>query len=198
VPATIVAIAATAFTVVSPPTWLGRLPQAVVDVATGERQELQQQLAAASAQSEQAAARLTASTAELTARDQTIGTQQQELSDLKSAVAARDAKLAEQGRPRRPRSRRRDRRPPPMFEAARKALLASEQTAQSAGRDDRRVATAAADGGARLSSLESEQRSQADQLANLTASGTACAGGVGAGWATDRDGSQRRDYARRA
>ena len=57
-PAIIVAGAATVFTVISPPTWLARLPRAVVDVATGQRQELQQQLATASAQAEQATKQL--------------------------------------------------------------------------------------------------------------------------------------------
>jgi hypothetical protein len=65
VPAAIIAVAATAFSIVSPPAWLGRLPQAVVDVATGERQELQQQMATASAQSEQAAKELAAASATL-------------------------------------------------------------------------------------------------------------------------------------
>jgi len=169
IPATIVAIAATAFTAVSPPTWLGRLPQAVVDVATGDRQELQQQLAAASAQSEQAAARLTATAAELTARDQTIGTQQQELTDLKSTIAARDAKLAEQGSATAAAVEAARQEARANVEAARKALIASEETANQQAETIVPLGQQTADSGARLTTLEAEQRSQADQLANLTA-----------------------------
>ena len=169
VPAVIVAGAATAFTIVSPPTWLGRLPQAVVDVATGDRQELQQQLAAASAQSAEATARLGETTTALTARDQTIVTQQQELTDLKSAVAARDAKLAEQGAATTVAVEAARREAAAGVEAARKALLASEQTASQQAETIVALRQQAADSGARLSSLEADQRSQASLLANLTA-----------------------------
>jgi chemotaxis protein MotB len=169
VPAAMVAIAATAFTVVSPPTWLGRLPQAVVDVATGDRQELQQQLTAATAQSAEATARLAETTATITARDQAIATQQRELTDLKSTVAARDAKLAEQESATAAAVEAARKEAAANLEEARKALLASEQTANQQAETIVALRQQAADSGARLTTLEAEQRSQVDQLANLTA-----------------------------
>ena len=169
IPATIVAIAATAFTAVSPPTWLGRLPQAVVDVATGDRQKLQQQLAAATAQSAEATARLAETTATVTARDQEIATQQRELTDLKSTIAARDAKLAEQGSATAAAVEAARREAAATLEEARRALLASEQTANQQAETIVALRQQTADSGARLTTLEAEQHSQADQLANLTA-----------------------------
>ncbi len=169
VPAAMVAIAATAFTAVSPPTWLGRLPQAVVDVATGDRQELQQQLTTATAQSAEATARLAETTAAVTARDQAIATQQRELTDLKSTVAARDAKLAEQESATAAAVEAARREAATTVEEARKALLAGEQTANQQAETIVALRQQAADSGARLSTLESEQRSQVDLLANLTA-----------------------------
>jgi chemotaxis protein MotB len=169
VPAAMVAIAATAFAVVSPPTWLGRLPQAVVDVATGDRQELQQQLTAANAQSAEATARLAETTATLTARDQAIATQQRELTDLKSTVAARDAKLAEQESATAAAVEAARKEAAANLEEARKALLASEQTANQQAETIVALRQQAADSGARLTTLEAAQRSQVDQLANLTA-----------------------------
>ncbi len=169
VPAAIIAVAATAFSIVSPPAWLGRLPQAVVDVATGQRQELQQQLTTASAQSEQATKQLAEASTALGARDQTIVTQQQELTNLQSTVAARDAKLAEQEATTAAAVAAARQESAANLEVSRKALLASEQTAAQQAETIAALRQQAADSGARLSSLEAEQRSQAGLLANLTA-----------------------------
>src|SRR5262249_10498782 len=128
VPAAVIAVAATAFTVASPPTWLGRLPQAIADIATGERQQLQQQLTAASAESEQARTRLAETTAALATREQAAAAQQQELADLKSNISVRDAKLAEQDSAAAAAVEAAQQKAAADVEAAKKALAASEQT----------------------------------------------------------------------
>jgi chemotaxis protein MotB len=169
VPAAIVAVAATAFSIVSPPAWLGRLPQAVVDLATGERQELQQQLATASAQSAQATKELAEASTALGARDQTIATQQRDLNELKAQNDAGAAKLAEQVKATSTAAEAARLEAAATVEAARRALLASEQTASQQAETIAALRQQTADAGARLSGLESAQRSQADQLANMTA-----------------------------
>jgi chemotaxis protein MotB len=168
-PAVIVAGTATAFTVISPPAWLTRLPQAVVDVATGERQELQQQLATASAQSEQATKQLAEASTVLTARDQTIATQQQELTNLKAQNDAGADKLAQQAKLTEQAVEAARQEGAANVDAARKALLASEQTVSQQAETIAALRQQAADSGAKLTSLEAEQNSQAGLLANLTA-----------------------------
>lgn len=167
-PAVIVAGAATAFTVISPPAWLARLPQAVVDVATGQRQELQQDLATATAQSEQATKQLTEASTVLAARDQTIATQQQELTNLKAQSDANADKLAQQSKLTEQALAAARQEGAASVDAARKALLVSEQTVSQQAETIAALRQQAADSGARLSSLEAEQNSQASLLANLT------------------------------
>ena len=140
----------------------GAVAANVVD-ATGGRQELEQQLAMAQSGGGGA---MTA-TNELTARDQTIGTQQRTADP--STVAARDAKLAEQESTTAAAVEAARREAAANLEEARKALLASEQTANQQAETIVALRQQTADSGARLTTLEAEQRSQADQLANLTA-----------------------------
>ena len=80
------ALAATAFTAVSPPPWLGRIPQAIGDIASGARQQLEQDAASARGQLDQATSELAKATEAAAAKDQTIATLQAETSAARTQL----------------------------------------------------------------------------------------------------------------
>lgn len=107
-PAAVVAVLGTIYAAVVPPTWLGRVPAAVVDVvsgdrdeltaelgkATGERAALDAELAEATQGLAEARAALDQASASATANAATIGEQRSALAKLEQTLQEREAEIA--------------------------------------------------------------------------------------------------------